>query len=424
MGILTWIAKVAVADAAKADALVVSQGPAKPLSLAGGEAWRETQPYAGEHVTEASAMALSAVWACANLVCGTISSLPFQVYRERSDGYRERQSGHPLYRVIHDAPNYDQTAVDFWDFINLCIELRGNAYAEIKRAADGRVIALRPLKPDSVSVRRDENGTLRYRWTMDGKPFERGEDDVLHIRGPGGDPLGGMSTLSFGAQAFSSAQAAERAAAGMFRNGMRPSGVIKFKDWLSPERRQLVNERFGAHYIGAINAGRPVILEGETDFTPLSISPEDAQMLETRGFSVEEVCRFFGVPPVMIGHTSKTTSWPTGVEQQVLLFQKFTLRRRLKRIEQAVSMKLLSTDDRAAGVIVEFNLEGLLRGDSVARSEFYSSGLGNGWLTINEVRARENLPPVEGGDVPRMQMQNVPITEAVGKGATNADEAR
>jgi HK97 family phage portal protein len=135
-------------------------------------------------------------------------------------------------------------------------------------------------------------------------------------------------------------------------------------------------------------------------------------MLESRGFSVEEICRFFGVPPFMIGHTEKTTSWGTGLEQMSMGFQKFTLRRRLKRIEQALEKQLLTGDDRAAGITVEFVVEGLLRGDSAARAAFYNSGLNNGWMTINEVRGLENLPPVQGGDVPRMQMQNVPITDA------------
>ena len=398
--------------------LLVKTGIIKPLSLVNNDGWYEPVPDAGEIVTETSALAVSAVWACANLISGTISSLPFQVFRRNMAGYNEPDPAHPLYRVLHDSPNYDQTALDFWDFVNLSLELRGNAYADIKRNREGQVIALRPVRPDLMSVRRTVAGPLRYTWTEDGRYYDRGEADVLHIRGPGGDPLTGMSTLTVGRQVFSAAMAAERAAAGMFRNGMRPSGIVKFKEWLSPERRALVDERFGAKYLGAINAGRPVILEGETEFQSLSISPEDAQMLETRAFSVEEICRFFGVPPVMIGHTSKTTSWPTGVEQQVLMFQKFTLRRRLKRIEQAVAMQLLTPEERAQGVSVEFNLEGLLRGDSAARASFYRTMTQIGGMTINEVRRLENLPPVAGGDTPRMQMQNVPIAEA-----TNADEA-
>jgi HK97 family phage portal protein len=135
-------------------------------------------------------------------------------------------------------------------------------------------------------------------------------------------------------------------------------------------------------------------------------------MLESRAFSIEEVARLFGVPPHMIGHTEKSTSWGTGIEQQTIGFVQYTMRRRLKRIEQALEKYLLTPRDRAEGISIEFNVEGLLRGDSKTRADFHASGLQNGWLTINEVRRRENLPPVEGGDVPRMQMQNVPITEA------------
>jgi phage portal protein BeeE len=124
-----------------------------------------------------------------------------------------------------------------------------------------------------------------------------------------------------------------------------------------------------------MNAGRPYIAEGGAEYKPISINPEDAQMLETRGFSVDEICRFFGVPPFMIGHTEKSTSWGTGLAEQVLGFQKFNLRRRLKRIEQSMEKRLLTPQDRAGGVTVEFNLEGLLRGDSAARAAFYQSGL-------------------------------------------------
>jgi HK97 family phage portal protein len=367
---------------------------------------------AGELVTPASAMGLSAVWACANLISGTISSLPLQVFNTIEDGTRAQNKAHPLYGILHDSPNFDQTALDFWDYINLSVELWGNGYARIIRANSGRVVALRPIKPDAITVRRLPAGPLEYRFTEDGRTYISGEDEVLHIRGPGGDPLGGMSTLTFARNSFSAAQAADRAAAGMFRNGLRPSGVIKFKEWLTPEQRKVAHESIAEKYLGAVNSGRPFIAEGGMEYQHLTISPEDAQMLETRQFSIEEVCRFFGVPPVLIGHAGASTAWPTSVEQQIIMFVQFTLRRRLKRIEQAVKKQLLTPEDRAAGVVVEWNIEGLLRGDSAARAAFYGSGLRDGWMTINEVRGMENRPRVDGGDTPRMQMQNVPITDA------------
>jgi HK97 family phage portal protein len=173
-----------------------------------------------------------------------------------------------------------------------------------------------------------------------------------------------------------------------------------------------IEGRVSEKYREAVSAGRPLILNNGMTWHALSINPDDAQMLESRAFSVEEICRFFGVPPFMIGHTEKSTSWGTGIEQQTLGFQKFTLRRRLKRIEQALEKQLLTPKDRAEGVTIEFNIEGLLRADSQARAQFYGRMTAIGAMTINEVRAYENLPPVEGGDVPRIQMQNVPITDA------------
>jgi len=372
----------------------------------------------GEMVNTASVLGLAAAWACVNLLAGTIASLPLMVYRTRG-GARTVASDHPLYRILHDSPNADQTALDFWEFVCASLELHGNAYAEVVRARNGRIIALGvPIPPELVSVRRRDDGALEYEWVDQGRRIIAGQDKVLHIRGFGGNPLGGLSTLSAGRQSFGLAQAIERASGDTFRNGVRPSGLLKTADTLTIDQRKQAEELLQEKFSGAINAGRPMLLDRGMDWVQLSISPEDAQMLQSRAFSVEEVCRFFGVPPFMVGHTEKTTSWGTGLEQQTLGFQKFTLRRRLKRIEQAIEKQLLSVADRLAGITIEFNLEGLLRADSAARASFYQLMLTNGVMTINEVRSLENLPPVEGGDEPRMQMQNVPITQAGQQQAT------
>lgn len=406
MGLLSWAGRLFRPEEQKASTLmpVLSDGAlASGLGVGPG--------YAGEDVTARSSLSLSAVWACSNLVSGTISSLPFEVHRSRADGFSSIDAEHPLHRLIYESPNFDQTALDFWDYLCLSIELWGNAYAQVSRSGE-KVTELYPIHPEAMSARRLPTGFIEYRWTRDGKPFVGTDRNVLHIRGPGGDALGGMSTLQFGRQVFSSALAADRAAAGMFGNGLRPSAVVKFKEWLTPEQRLVTETILLDKYQGAMNAGRPFVAEGGVEYQQLSISPEDAQMLETRNFSVEEICRYFGVPPVMIGHAGGSTAWPTSVEQQALIFQKFTLRRRIKRIEQAVAKQLLTVEDRAAGVSARINMEALLRGDSASRASFYQTMTQIGGMTINEVRGRENLPPVPGGDTPRMQMQNVPITQA------------
>lgn len=382
------------------------------LSIAEPSGWQSQGQTAdaGEVVTESSIMALSAVWACANLLSGTISSLPLMVYRT-INGVRTVDASHPLYRILHDSPNFDQTAVDFWQFMQASLEFWGNAYAE-KVMTNGVVSALVPVSPSMMSVKRLNNGSIEYRWTYEGQQYVRTDVDMLHIRGFGGNPLGGMSTLRFGRNAFGLARAVDRAAGSTFKNGLRPSGALTFDAFLSKENREIAETHLVEKYVGAINAGRPLVLEGGTKWQQLTINPEDAQMLESRRFSVEEICRFFGVPPHMVGHTENSTSWGTGLEQQTLGFQKFTLGPRVRRIEQAISKQLLTAKDRADGVTLEFSLEGLLRGDSAGRSAYYQTMTMIGAMTINEIRALENLPPVEGGDVARMQMQNVPITEA------------
>ncbi|MDH0116763.1 phage portal protein [Rhizobium pusense] len=365
---------------------------------------------AGEPVTDSSVLSISSAWACINLLSGTIASLPLMVYRRDAEGVREVYRDHPLYRLLHDSPNYDQTAVDFWEFIAASIEMRGNAYARIERNSRG-IASLMPVNPALMGVRRLQNGSIEYRWSQDGRYFVETDKTMLHIRGFGGNPLGGMSTLHYGRHTFSLARAVDKSASSTFKNGMRPSGVLTFDKWLTPEQRKLAEEKLASKFQTAADTGKPMILEGGTKWEQLTLAPEDAQMLESRSFSVEEVCRFFGVPPFMIGHTEKTTSWGSGIEQQTLGFQKFTLRRRLKRIEQAIEKQLLTTADRASGVSVEFNLEGLLRADSAGRARFYQQMTQIGAMTINEVRDLENLPPVDGGDIPRMQMQNKPISE-------------
>jgi len=365
----------------------------------------------GEVVNSSSVLSLSAAWACVNLIAGTIASLPLMVYRTDARGSRTIARDHPLYRLLHDSPNNLQTSLDFWEFMCSSVELWGNAYARKVRSGS-RVVSLIPIMPDAPVVDRLSNGLLRYKWTEGGQTFEETSDTILHVRGFGGNPLGGMSTLSFGAKTFGLAQAIERAAGSTFKNGMRPSVAITFPDWLTKENRDMIHEKLLEKYAGAMNAGRPFVAEGGQKIEVVSMKPEDAQMLQSRAMSVEEACRFFGVPPFMIGHTEKTTSWGRGIEQQTLGFQKFTLRRRLKRIESSLDKQLLTPADRAQGITIEFNIEGLLRADSSGRSQFYREMTQIGAMTINEVRALENLPPVEGGDVPRMQSQNVPITQA------------
>lgn len=385
----------------------------RELSLSDTSGWRDAglSSESGLPVTETRALALSTAWACINLIAGTTGSLPLEVRVRQAGGHTVLDKSHPLYRVLHDHPNADQTALDFWEYQAASLELQGDGMAHVIREGE-RVIALVPLRAKSVSRQRVKDGHIRYRWQDGPKSFDVFDDEILHIRGFGGSPLGGISTLRAARNTLGLASAADATASAMFANGMKPGGVLKYKEFLTPENRDLINNRVASRFVGAQNSGKPLVLEGDADWMPLSINPDEAQMLESRRFSVEEICRFFGVPPHMVGHTEKSSSWGKGLEQQTLAFVTYTLRRRLKRIEKAIEQQLLTPADRAKGVSIKFNLEGLLRGDSSGRAKFYREMTQIGAMTINEVRRKEGLPPVEGGDVPRMQMQNVPITEA------------
>ncbi|WP_082653074.1 phage portal protein [Aureimonas sp. AU22] len=363
-----------------------------------------------------SAIGLAATWACVQLIAGTIASLPLMVYRTDAQGIRRVAKDHPLYFVLHDSPNFDQTAVDFWEVMAASLELEGNAYADITRRAGGVINSLTPIRPDLVKARRRDDGSIEYEWTENGSRVVRRGEDVLHIRGPLGDALSGASTLSVCRSVFEGAVHADVAAASMFRNGVNPSGILSTSDTvrLTGPQRQELEDKLRTKYMGSIRQGTPMLLDGGLKWVPLSINPVDAQMLESRKFSGEQICTVFGVPPAMVGFGDKASNWGTGKEVDVLGFQKFTLRKRLKRIEQALTKQLVSlAERRAQGITIEFNLEGLLRGDTASRYEAHERAIGMGLMTRNECRALENLPPVDGGDVITVQMQDIPLAQAI-----------
>lgn len=363
-----------------------------------------------------AAVGLSATWACVQLIAGTIASLPLMVYRTDERGIRKVARDHPLYFVLHDSPNFDQTAVDFWELMAACIELQGNAYALIERRTNGTLNALHPIRPDTVKARRRDDGGIEYEWTENGRRVVKRGEDVLHIRGSLGDALSGASTLSVCRSVFEDALSAESAAGAMFQNGVAPSGILSTRDdvKLTKEQRTQLEALLVEKYTGSMRHGRPMLLDNGLKWSQLSINPQDAQMLESRKFSGEQICRIFGVPPAMVGFGDKSSNWGTGKEVDVLGFQKFTLRKRLKRIEQALLKQLVPlAERRAQGLTVEFNFEGLLRGDTASRYDAYERAIRMGIATRNEVRALENLPPIEGGDVVTVQMQDVPLARAI-----------
>jgi len=385
------------------------------FGLTDPEAWKLHYPMgnaAGKPVTFDTALQLSTVWSCVRLLSETVGTLPFMLYATAADGSRDLAVDDPLYALIHDQPNADCTAVEFWEGVVLSLCLPGNAYARKERAGR-RIVALTPLRADLMTVRRNSSGAREYRYA-DPKGYRvYGEDDIFHVRGFGGPGDTGLSPIAFARQSLGTAMAADELAGSMFANGVRQSGVMTIDQVLKPEQRQQVRDNIIAPLAGSGAAGGVMVLEAGMKFQAISMTPEDSQFLETRAFHVEEICRWFRVPPFMVGHTEKSTSWGTGLEQQMIGFLTFALRPYLSRIEQAVTRSLILPEDRRR-LKPEFMVEGLLRADSKARAEFYQAALGDtqreGWMVKNEVRRKENLPPMEGGDAPTPLLQSQPTT--------------
>lgn len=369
--------------------------------------WFGGETDAGEAVSVEMAMQLDVVWACVRRIAETVATLPLHLYGLDKKGVARIDDEHPLYQVLHDSPNYDMTAVNFWECMVGCYLLWGNAFAYKVLGALGRVISLQPMRPDRVQVRRDANGGLSYTYTYQGVTQTFSEDEILHIKGFSLDGLMGMSPIQQARQTLGTARAAQRAAASMFKNGMRPSGFLKAPAYLTPPQREaskLILENFS----GASNTGKVPLLEGGWDFTSVSIPPEDAQLLQSQSFHVEQICRWFDMPPILVGHSGQTT-WGSGIEQIMLGWLTLGLRSHLKRIEQAIAKDLLSPADRAGGYYAEFNVDALLRADSAARATQMASLAQNGLRTRNELRALDNLPPKTGGDDLTVQSNLLPI---------------
>ncbi len=364
--------------------------------------------HSGERVTVDTALQLDTVFACIRLVAQTIATLPIMVYERGDEGGQSTVAAeHPLYRVLHDRPNADMTAVEFWTAIIACKLAWGNGYAAIEKRRDGSVISLEPLRTDRVQVDLQRDGSRTYTYTFNGLTTVYQEDDILHLKGFSLDGYTGISAIAAGRHSLGGALGAERVAGTIFKNGMRPSGYFKIPQFLSKEQRAKARE-YVQGFTGAENTGKVPMFEGGWEFMPLTLPPDDAQLLETRSFNIETICRWFGVPPMLVGHTEKTTTWGTGLEQINLGFLTYTLRSHLKEIEQAVGMKCLSAQDQRR-YFAEFNVEGLLRADSQGRAEYYRSMVGAGLMTPNEVRRLENLPPLEGGDHLLVQGAMMPL---------------
>ncbi len=379
----------------------------KPQNATSGSAYRFFigGSSSGKNVNERSAMQMTAVYSCVRILSEAVASLPLHVYKYNSDGGKEKAVKHPLYFLLHDEPNPEMTSFVFRETLMTHLLLWGNAYAQIIRNGKGEIIALYPLMPNRMTVDRDDKGQLYYLYntskddapTMKGSMVNLKPSDVLHIPGLGFDGLVGYSPIAMAKNAIGMAIACEEYGAKFFANGATPGGILEHPGTVKDPQR--VRESWTSAFGGSSNANKVAVLEEGMKYTPISISPEQAQFLETRKFQINEIARIFRVPPHMVGDLEKSSF--SNIEQQSLEFVKYTLDPWVARWEQAIVRSLLSADEKTQ-YFVKFNVDGLLRGDYQSRMNGYAIGRQNGWMSANDIRELENLdriPEEEGGDL-------------------------
>ncbi|MGV7093812.1 phage portal protein [Siccibacter turicensis] len=378
-----------------------------PIGLTTGTFWQEWMGMSssGKVVSADKAIHLSAVWACVRLLSESVSTLPLKVYERQPDGSRKPATNHPAYQVLCRRPNPEMTPSRFMLMLVASICLRGNAFVE-KKMIGNKLVSLVPLLPQNMMVKRLDSGSLEYTYTEAGTKRVIPVKNIMHIRGFGLDGVCGMMPMMAGRDVIGSAMAVEESAAKIFENGLQSSGFLSAEQALDKDQRERLRGYMQA-FTGSRNAGKIMVLEGGLKYQNVTMNPEAAQMLESRAFSIEEICRWFRVPPFMVGHADKQSSWASSVEGMNLQFLTNTLRPLLVNIEQEISRCLLDDEE----LFAEFSVEGLLRADSAGRSAYYTTALQNGWMSRNDVRRLENLPPIEGGELYTVQLNLTPLED-------------
>jgi HK97 family phage portal protein len=361
---------------------------------------------AGVSVTADSALRSTAVWACIRLISETLASLPLFLYERVEPRGKERAAGHPVYKLLHDAPNPEMTSFAFREMLQAHLCGWGNCFAEIDYGPDGLGTGypkgLWPLLPGNMVVERvsDKNSPqykqIQYRYTLPtGEQVILPNYRVLHIPGLSYNGLVGYSPIGMAREAIGLALATEEFGERFFSNGAHFGGFLSHPKTLSEGAQDRLLKKFEEKHQGLSNAMRLGILEEGLKYEKTGVDPQDAQFIEVRKFQISEIARFFHVPPHMIGDLEKATF--SNIEHQTIEFVVYTMRPWLVRWEQAISNKLLTAKDRSS-FFAEFLVDGLLRGDSAARATYYNQMLMVGALSPNDIREKENMNPYEGGD--------------------------
>ena len=356
----------------------------------------------GVAVTPASAMRVSAVFACVQRIAGTIATLPLNIYERTKTGRKRVDS--PLWYLLNEQPTARYTAASHWESTASAFLLRGDGFTFIGRDGMGNVKELIPLPWDAVHVERDLSQVgeaLKYLVRDEARNFGVDASDMLHFPGFGFSGIRSMSVIQYAARnAAGNALAMDEFSGRFFAGGAHPSIVLQTDSKMGADQIAKLQTAFANKYSGVDNAHRlPLVLTEGLTAAPLSINADDSQLLDARKFQVVDIARAFGVPPHLIGETSAATSWGSGIESMSRGFVTYTLQPHLKRIEQEINRKLWPT---RAKYFVEFDRDVLIEGDSAAQSAYFRAALGGpgtgvGWMTVDEIRTKKNLEPL-GGD--------------------------
>jgi HK97 family phage portal protein len=361
-------------------------------------------------VTFDSAMQLSAVWSCVKLLAETVASLPINIYKITENG-REIDKNDDIQVLFSGKVNRYQTRVEFFETVMLNLVVNGNSYCLIQKFGD-KIVGLLPLMADQMRVTLMPDGSVTYEYYQDAGVTVFSEQSIWHLKLMG-NGIVGLSPLDHQKRTLGIAQAAENAVTKIYKNGAKPSGVLTLDKFLTEPQREQIRNKF--YSLSSGNQDRLMVLEGGMKWESVSLSPQDIELLASRQFQISEICRWYGVPSVMVNDTSSTTVWGSGIEQIVAGFYKITLRPILEKVEASIIVNLVRKPRREA----EFDFNALTRGDTKTRYESYRTGIQGGLLMPNEARAQEGLPPAEGGDKLYMQGATVPITDTGLEGTQN-----
>ena len=352
---------------------------------------------AGIRVTPEVAMSYDAVYACVTLLAESIAQLPCELYVRGKGNARDKATDHPVYQLIHNQPNSINTPFEYFEYGQGCLGMYGNHYAVKTLNRRGYPESLNHFHPDFVIPLKGKDGLLYYRLLEHNEVVPANK--MLHVRGFSLNGYVGISPIQACKNTIGLGIATQSHAAKMFDRGSTISGVIERPDkreGLDQEAVDKLLESWKQRHAGTQNAHSVALLQEGMTFKPLNMKAEDAQLIQSRGFSVKDVCRIFKVPPHMIQDLEKSSF--NNIEHQGLQFVMYTLMSWLKRWEQSLMRDLLLPEERTK-YYIEFNVAGLLRGDTKTRYEAYAIGRQWGWLCVNDIRRLENLPPIDGGDI-------------------------